>query len=303
VEKAIGRRAGGVTGDGRSSVARLVEQAMAERGKRAAGSVVKLDDEAHELLAERGMSPLGVPAEGEFIALRRRANMSTGGTSRDVLPGLHPDNARLAIRAAQALRLDLAGIDLIIPDIAVSWLDTTAAICEVNAQPQISTEFAPEVYRDLLRRMVREPVRLRAVLVLDAGDGSLADGAVIAAAQALAQDDERVLSVRSDGRWLADERVAPPHEDAFAAAVGAELETEASALVAALTPAQVLRAGAPWLHIDEVRVVGMPGSAGVGALHRALALIAPHVAGRIVIDAPLRALLGPTMPGACLVAG
>ena len=156
-------------------------------------------------------------------------------------------------------------------------MDCEAAICEVNAQPQISTEFAPSVYRDMLVRMVREPVRLHTVLVLDASDGTRSDEVVIAAVKDLTQRGEHVFSVRSDGRWLGEERVAPPASDPFSAAMGAELEVEATAAVAALTPAQVVRNGVPWLHIDEVRVVGEPADAAVVAFKSALALIGPHV--------------------------
>ncbi|HSH90013.1 MAG TPA: hypothetical protein VK996_08495 [Ramlibacter sp.] len=279
VVKAIGRRPGGVQGDGRSSVEQLVSAEAARPGSRGSSSVVSLDGEALELLAEQGMSAQSVPTEGEFITLRRRANMSTGGTSRDALAALHPDNARLVVRAAQALRLDIAGVDLIIPDIAVSWLDCRAAICEVNAQPQISTEFAPSVYRDMLSRLVRDPVRLHTVLVLDASDGTRSDGAVMAAASELSQRGEQVLSIRSDGRWLGEKRVGLPARDAFSAAVSGELEVEATAAVAALTAAELVRSGVPWLCIDEVRVIGTPATADVAVLQSALALLAPHVVG------------------------
>lgn len=286
VVKAIGRRPGGVLGDGRSTVAQLVHAVSAAKpALRGSRSIVQLDREARDLLAERGMSEHSVPGDGQFVALRRRANMSTGGTSHDVLADLHPDNARLAIRAARALRLDVAGVDLIIPDIAVSWMDCKAAICEVNAQPQISTEFAPDVYRDMLARLVQAPVRLRTVLVLDASGGAQGDSLVIAAAMQLAQQGERVLSVRSDGRWLGDERIAMPAGDALSAAMGAELEPEATAAVAALTPRQVLSDGVPWLHIDQVRIAGVPASADVAELQGAMALVAPHVCGDLSIDA------------------
>jgi cyanophycin synthetase len=238
------------------------------------------------------MTARSVPPAGDFVVLRRRANMSTGGTSYDVLEQIHPDNARLALRAAQALRLDLAGIDLIMPDISVSWMDCEAGICEVNAQPQISTQFAPDVYRDLLRRMVPPPGRMRTVLVLDASAGLHSDAGVAAASGELVQRGERVLSLRRDGTWLNDERLAPPGRDAFTFAVSAELEREATAVVAALTPEQVRKQGLPWLYLDQVRVLCGDGPAQRSHLGACLELLAPHMAGDLVIDAATAALVG-----------
>ncbi|WP_053076568.1 acetate--CoA ligase family protein [Caenimonas sp. SL110] len=280
VVKAIGRTPGGVLGDGRQSVEELIEAlAAAKPALRGNNTIVSLDDEARELLAERGMTSQSVPAAGDYIVLRRRANMSTGGTSRDVRGELHPDNARLSIRAAQALRLDLAGIDLIIPDVSVSWMDCKAAICEVNSQPQISTEFAPRVYHDLLARLVPEPRRMRAVLLLNATGDAHCDASVIETAAQLTERGERVISVRSDGTWLAHERFAPPGRTPFAAAMAAELEPDATAVVVALAPREVLQQGLPWLHVDQVRVVrgANPHDASdAQTLRRCLDMVAPH---------------------------
>ncbi|MES2633029.1 MAG: acetate--CoA ligase family protein [Pseudomonadota bacterium] len=282
VVKAIGRTPGGVMGDGQQTIEELIESlAAAKPALRGNNTTVQLDDEARELLAGRGMTASSVPAAGEFIVLRRRANMSTGGTSRDVIGELHPDNARLSIRAAQALRLDLAGIDLIIPDVSVSWMDCKAAICEVNSQPQISTEFAPTVYHDLLARMVPEPRRMRAVLLLNASGDANCDASVIGKASQLMESGERVISVRGNGTWLGHERFAPPGRTPFAAAMAAELEPEATAVVVALTPHEVLVQGLPWLHIDQVFVLQGTkphdhDSSQAQALQRCLDMIAPH---------------------------
>ncbi len=294
VVKAIARQPGGVLGDGARTVQELVGAiAAAAPAARGGGSIVSLDDEALGLLEERGSTPHTVPPAGEFVVLRRRANMSTGGTSSDVIGVIHPDNARLAIRAAQALRLDLAGIDLIIPDISVSWMDCTAAICEVNAGPQISTQFAPDVYRDLLRRMVPAPGRMHAVLVLHSSGEPDADGSVAAASNRLVQNGERVLSLRPDGTWLNDIRLAPPGREPFAFAVAAELERDAAAVVVALTPEQIVKQGLPWLHVDQVRVPSGADPARLSSLRACLQLLAPHLAGPLVLDAQTAALIGP----------
>lgn len=285
VVKVIGRQAGGVLGDGGQTIAQLVAEIAASKpALRGTKSILSIDAEALELLAERGMTAASVPPAGEFVVLRRRANMSTGGTSRDAMADMHPDNARLAIRAAEALRLDLAGIDLIIPDISVSWMLCKAAICEVNAQPQISTEFAPNVYRDLLTRMLREPSRLHAVVLLNPTGKADCDSEIALACTELAARGERVLSVRTDGTWIGDVRIAPANRGVFVSAIAGELEKSATAAVISMTPKQLLQNGLPWLHVDEVRV--LPGAdaadtADAALLRECLELVAPHVAGQL----------------------
>ncbi|MBC7603700.1 MAG: acetate--CoA ligase family protein [Ramlibacter sp.] len=282
VVKVIGRQAGGVLGDGGQTIAQLVaEIAAGKPALRGTKSILSIDAEALELLVERGMTAASVPPAGEFVVLRRRANMSTGGTSRDAMADMHPDNARLAIRAAESLRLDLAGIDLIIPDISVSWMNCTAAICEVNAQPQISTEFAPNVYRDLLTRMLREPSRLHAVVLLNPTGKADCDSEVALACAELAARGERVLSVRTDGTWIGDVRIAPANRGVVVSAIAGELEKSATAAVISMTPKQLLQNGLPWLHVDEVRVLPGADAADAALLRECLELVAPHVAGQL----------------------
>ncbi len=48
-----------------------------------------------------------VPAEGTRVVLRRNANLSPGGTAR-AIEGIHPKNAEFAVRAANAVGLDVA---------------------------------------------------------------------------------------------------------------------------------------------------------------------------------------------------
>jgi cyanophycin synthetase len=171
---------GSVTGDGAHTVAQLLEQLNAdprrgERGSKAPLKRIHLDEEATDLLIEQGLTPESVPPEGLFVRLRRAANVASGGVPTPVLHEAHPDNLALAVRATRVMGLDLAGVDLLMPDIKRSWLETGAAICEINSQPQ----YNPGVHAVILQRLVQGNGRIPVVIVLGDADGScaqIADG-------------------------------------------------------------------------------------------------------------------------------
>ncbi len=114
------------------------------------------------------MTTASVPAPKQWVRLRRTANVATGGMPVSVLAQVHPDNRLLAVRAAKALRLDLAGVDLLIPDIRRSWRKSGAGICEVNSQPSLGQITSAPVYAQILRRLVRGDGRVPILLVLGA---------------------------------------------------------------------------------------------------------------------------------------
>ncbi|MGR8979330.1 MAG: ATP-binding protein [Gammaproteobacteria bacterium] len=175
---AVERVPGGVTGDGISTVRMLIDRLNADpnRGEGAHSPLkqLTLDDEAIDLLRNFGLNEDSVPPAGEFIRLRRSSNIATGGMPVAVFDKVHPDNRLLAIRAAAALRLDVAGVDLLIPDIGRSWRETGAAVCEVNGQPQLGGITSLHLYPDILRALVKGNGRIPIAVVLgEAPEGTL----------------------------------------------------------------------------------------------------------------------------------
>ena len=61
-----------------------------------------------------------MPAAGEVVYLRSTGNLSTGGTAIDVTDVVHPDNREMAVRAVEAIGLDVGGVDFLTPDITQS---------------------------------------------------------------------------------------------------------------------------------------------------------------------------------------
>ncbi len=56
---------------------------------------------------------------------------------------VHPDNVEMAVRAAKAIGLDVAGVDFLTTDISKSFKETGGAICEVNAAPGFRMHVSP----------------------------------------------------------------------------------------------------------------------------------------------------------------
>jgi cyanophycin synthetase len=141
------RMPGHVVGDGRSTIAELVETVNEDprRGKGHENMLTRLDlDEAAErMLQQQGYDPETVPPAGEVVYLRKTANLSTGGTAIDVTDVIHPDNRLMAERAIRAVGLDIGGVDFLTNDITQSYRDTGGAICEINAGPGMRMHIAP----------------------------------------------------------------------------------------------------------------------------------------------------------------
>ncbi|EME62107.1 cyanophycin synthetase [Amycolatopsis decaplanina] len=138
-----------VTGDGVSDIAALIEQVNEDprRGEGHSRPLTRLvvDDTAVAHLVRQGHDLESVPALGEVVWLRRNANLSTGGTSRDVTELVHSDVARICTRAAVAVGLDVCGIDLRLPDISAPLVPGThaGAVIEVNASPGLRMHLSP----------------------------------------------------------------------------------------------------------------------------------------------------------------
>jgi cyanophycin synthetase len=136
-----------VVGDGQHSIEELVE-IVNEDPRRGIGhekvlTRIEFSHQSERLLERAGYSRTAVPAAGEMVFLASTANLSTGGTAVDVTDIVHPDNREMAVRAAVAVGLDVAGIDFLTTDITQSFRETGGAICEVNAAPGFRMHVAP----------------------------------------------------------------------------------------------------------------------------------------------------------------
>ncbi|MFL5504265.1 MAG: cyanophycin synthetase [Gemmatimonadaceae bacterium] len=136
-----------VTGDGSSTIAQLIERENRDprRGVGHTKTLTKLpaDERTTCFLRKQGLTLESVPQNGQVVYLRGTANLSTGGTAVDRTDEMHPDNITACEMAAGIIGLDIAGIDLLTPDISVPFRENGAVIIEVNAGPGIRMHTHP----------------------------------------------------------------------------------------------------------------------------------------------------------------
>ncbi|CUH95464.1 Cyanophycin synthetase [Propionispora sp. 2/2-37] len=136
-----------VIGDGVHTVEELVRQVNANsdrgHGHEKRLTKIKIDATAVDVLFRQNLSLQAIPADKQVVRIRENANLSTGGTAVDVTDSVHPDNAKLAERAARLIGLDVAGIDIIVDNITEAIQDGHGAVIEVNAAPGIRMHHYP----------------------------------------------------------------------------------------------------------------------------------------------------------------
>lgn len=136
-----------VVGNGHDTVADLVGRLNADP-RRGLGhdrpmTRVRLDGPAIVHLQMQGHHPRSIPRAGERVWLRATANLSTGGSARDVTDLISPGLAFDVVRAARAVGLDIAGVDVVTPDPGLALQDAGGAVLEVNAAPGLRMHLDP----------------------------------------------------------------------------------------------------------------------------------------------------------------
>ena len=149
VQGIIHRDPAHIIADGIHTVAELVESENENRRNatddRKYLHAITINQEAERLLARQSLAISSTPQRGQKVQLRAAASIATGGEPLQIdRDRIHPDNAQLCIDICRLFHLDIAGVDLLIPNIEESWRHSGAHICEVNHKPQMfTTLFAP----------------------------------------------------------------------------------------------------------------------------------------------------------------
>lgn len=206
-----------VTGDGKSSVVELVERENANplRGDGHDRPLTRIvvDEACENLLKRRGLSLDKIPMPGQKIFLRETANLSSGGTAKDVTDVVHPEVKSVCERAARLIGLDICGIDLILPDIASPIPSAGAGIIEINAGPGLRMHCHPSEGspRDVGAAIVEMlyPGGARSRIPIAAITGTNGKTTVVRmVGRALSRTGVLVGMTTTDGIFIGDEMVA-----------------------------------------------------------------------------------------------
>lgn len=136
-----------ILGDGKSTIAQLIDNINKdpERGEGHEKNLtkVKIDEVTESILTGKNYTINSILPKGEVLVLKPTANISTGGTARDVTDMVHPLNVFLAERVARLMKLDICGLDVISENISVPITQNNGAILEVNACPGFRMHLNP----------------------------------------------------------------------------------------------------------------------------------------------------------------
>ncbi|MBL8795620.1 MAG: hypothetical protein JNM56_17070 [Planctomycetia bacterium] len=304
-----------ITGDGRRSVQELIAEVNRDprRGLGFDKPLVRIviDEEAARILSEQGQSMQSAPAAGQTVWLRRTANIATGGTAIDFTDTIHPDNRRLAERAARAIGLDIAGLDFVTPDLTRSWREVGGAFIEVNASPGLRPHLSTIPPREVTGPIIESyfpasrPARIPTAMVI----GKFASAVCRWLALLLAQTGRTVALTTAKGAFVGSELALPGNRADGETASRLLLDPAVEAGVFEMTVASIRDAG---LVLDGCTVGALldaPEPTDEQSTRDALAecagLIVRHARDWAVVngDDPfcVRQLTGARARGTCLV--
>ncbi|GAB4442309.1 MAG: cyanophycin synthetase [Chloroflexi bacterium OHK40] len=136
-----------VVGDGIHTIAELIEIVNRDPrrgfGHEKVLTKIRLTHQSELLLQRAGYTTATVLKPGEIFALAATANLSTGGTAIDRTHEISYETREIARRAAHVIGLDVAGIDIITPDISRPLREVGGGIVEVNAGPGFRMHLQP----------------------------------------------------------------------------------------------------------------------------------------------------------------
>ncbi len=136
-----------VKGNGKSTIQQLIDETNADPrrgyGHEKVLTQIDIDGQTMRCIHKAGYELNSVPKKGEIVNLKTTANISTGGTAIDVTDEVHPENVLLFERIAKIIGLDVAGIDVMAPNVSEPLHSNGGGIIEVNAAPGFRMHLSP----------------------------------------------------------------------------------------------------------------------------------------------------------------
>ena len=255
---AIKRRPLSVIGDGKHTVAQLISDKDNQEKSKAPwlrSHRYPNDDLAMETMMASGFSLTSIPALDELVPLRPFQSDAWGGTPEDVSTQIHPDNIKIAVKAAKTFGLYNAGIDIITPDISQPWHKNDAIINEVNFSPlfggtEISKRYLPNFLENFIEGDGRIPID---VFV---GDQDAFEGARKRQKQLLASGVICGLTSHSLTMDLFENEMAMPYNSLKKRCLALLMDRQIAAVVVVVQTNECLYEGLAFDQINSVTKTG-----------------------------------------------
>ncbi len=136
-----------IVGDGKHTIQELIDKTN-EDPRRGYGhenvlTQIDIDNQTLRCIRKAGYQLNAKLKKGEKLHLKTTANISTGGTAIDRTDEVHPENVFLFERIAKIIGLDVAGVDVIAPNVSEPLHSNGGGIIEVNAAPGFRMHLSP----------------------------------------------------------------------------------------------------------------------------------------------------------------
>jgi len=144
---AIERCAPTVVGDGKSTVSELVDEEnrlRQEAAGRRSTSLLDKDNEMRAHLKKQGLSLQSTPQCHRVVVLKHVINQNNASENHRVFDNVHPSFIELGQTVVKNLSIDLAGIDIIAPDITQSADTQPFIMNDINTTPGLHHHYLLE---------------------------------------------------------------------------------------------------------------------------------------------------------------
>jgi len=154
-----------ITGNGINTITELLHDLNSDSDRnKITGTLsqVELDEDSLNILNIHEFTPDTILAEGHTLRLKNTANTSLGGASYDVSDKVNDYNKFVCERISHILNLDVAGIDIISPDISLPIYENNGVVIDINAAPDFKIHIQPSggiprlVQKDFLNMLFPE---------------------------------------------------------------------------------------------------------------------------------------------------
>lgn len=247
-----------MTGDGINSIEQLIKSADDTENTKVKYKRMKpyiADDLAIETLAAQGLRLDSIPEADSKVYLRPNESSEWGGTPEIVTDSIHPENIRIAIKAAQLLNLKVAGVDFISEDASIPWYLNGAAINEINYSPLMTArlEYQRKGMEVLLKKLV--PASGRIPIEVYVGDDKALDAALIRQQVLLKQGTKCFLSSSNTSYQPTGELNLAVQNSLFNRCKALLMNNEVEHLILVIQNAEFLSTGLPVDCIDQITIV------------------------------------------------